>query len=186
MTRSPRDPSAAELATRLSWRFAKDGRSVVCTVVPRSGAPVLEVSNLSPVGSIKRTAVTVASMGPHSQLLPIANGRVLICHHRDGGQQVDLVTQGPGPSSVRRLLSAVQPGLRLIAARWWENGGARGAVRPTSGPDRALALAVSLGQDARSRIWELGEEGVLRLLAVTPGIFTGGNLAGRPRSAPRR
>ncbi len=174
MTRSPRDPSAAELATRLSWRFAKDGRSVVCTVVPRSGAPVLEVSNLSPVGSIKRTAVTVASMGPHSQLLPIANGRVLICHHRDGGQQVDLVTQGPGPSSVRRLLSAVQPGLRLIAARWWENGGARGAVRPTSGPDRALALAVSLGQDARSRIWELGEEGVLRLLAVTPGIFTGG------------
>jgi pimeloyl-ACP methyl ester carboxylesterase len=174
VTRFPRDPGAADLASRLSWRFAEDGRSVVCTVVPPRGAPVLEVSHLGPAGPAKRTAVTVSTLGPHSQLLPISGGQVLICHHRDGGQQVDLVTLGHGQPSVRRLLSAAQPGLRLIAPPGRESGGESGATSPSSGPERGLAFAVSHGEDARSMIWELGERGALRPVAVTPGIFTGG------------
>ncbi len=174
MTPFPRYVNAADLATRLSWRIAEDGRSVVCTVVQTSVAPALEVSNLTPTGSTRRTTVTVPSLGRHSQLLPISGGRVLICHHRDGGQQIDLVTLGHGQPSVRRLLSAAQPGLRLIVPSGREIGGGRGATSPTSGPERGLALAVSHGEDARSRIWELGEEGALHPVAVTPGIFTGG------------
>ena len=55
---------------------------------------MLEVSRLTPAGPTGRIDVAVPALGPHSQLVPISRGRILVCHHRDGGQQVDLVTVG--------------------------------------------------------------------------------------------
>jgi hypothetical protein len=119
-------------ASRLSWRFADDGRTIACTVVAPGEPPVLEVTQLAPSGPSRRTLIPVERLGPHSQLLPLSHGRVLICHHRHGGQQIDLVTtEGP---TVRRLLTTEQPGLRLIAL-----------------PDQqGAAIAISNGTDGRS------------------------------------
>src|SRR5215472_9502254 len=86
------DRLGAEVAARVSWRFSPDGRSVACTVIGPSGPPILEISRLAPTGPTSHTQVSVPSLGPHSQLLPISSGRTLVCHHRGGGQQIDLVT----------------------------------------------------------------------------------------------
>ena len=185
---TPRAPDGRqpELAARLSWRFAEDGRSVACTVVRPSGPPVLEISRLAPTGATGRTRVAVPFLGVHSQLLPISHGRVLICHHRDGGQQVDLVSLGRGAPSVRRLMTAELTGFRLIALPGGRSGvrggGLRRAFEPGMTiwkPTTALALGVSHADEGRSTIWELNQDGALRPLAVTPGIFTGGISAGR-------
>jgi pimeloyl-ACP methyl ester carboxylesterase len=171
VTSPPNEVSASELVTRLSWRFAEDGRSVACTVVRPSGPPELEISQLAPTGPTSRTPVAVPSLGPHSQLLPISQGRILVCHHRDGGQQVDLVTLGRGARSVRRLMTTELAGFRLIALPARRSAG-RGL--PILGPACTLALAVSHAEDGRSAIWELTEDGAIRPAALTPGIFTGG------------
>ena len=174
------NPGASVFATRLSWRFAGDGLTVVCTVVPASGPAVLEVSRSTPGGPTGRTSITVPYLGPHSQLLPISRGRILVCHHHDGGQQVDLVTPGRRVPSVRRLLTAELPSLRLVAMPPEPAGGLDHATKPGAGlgrrsrMDRALAVAVSTTEDARSAIWALTEDGVLRSVCTTPGIFTGG------------
>ncbi len=186
MTPLPYDGRSADAAARLSWRFSPDGRSVACTVIGPSGHPVLEISRLAPTGPTSHTQVSVPSLGPHSQLLPISCGRTLVCHHRAGGQQIDLVTVSRGRSSVRRLMTAELAGLRLIALPSARRGGPVNGLRRTlepglsspkpsgSGPASTLALAVSHAEDGRSTIWELRPNGALRALAVTPGTFTGG------------
>ena len=92
------DPTVTEPATRVSWRFAEDGHSVACTVVSPSGPPVLELWQLTPAGPTERTLIPVPSLGPHSQLVPLSPGRILVCHHRGGGQQIDLVTGAGHPT----------------------------------------------------------------------------------------
>ena len=163
--------SAPELDTRLSWRFAEDGRSVACTVIGPGRSPVLEISQLAPTGPTSHTPVAMPSLGPHSQLLPIAKRRALVCHHRDGGQQVELVTRGYGEPSVRRLMTTELAGFRLIPM----------PARPSGGPGlpgltgaETLALGVSHGEDRCSTIWRITTDGCLQPLARTPGIFTGG------------
>ena len=172
---------SADMAARLSWRFSPDGRSVACTVIGPSGPPLLEISRLAPSGPTSHTQVSVPSLGPHSQLLPISQGRTLVCHHRGGGQQIDLVTVKRGASSVHRIMTAELAGLRLIALPLAGSGGPVNGLRRTleTGlsslkPAATLALAVSHADDGRSTIWELSQDGYLRPLAVTPGIFTGG------------
>jgi pimeloyl-ACP methyl ester carboxylesterase len=160
VTRPLDNHSSLGQATRVSWRFSADGQSAVCTVVPLTGSPVLEISELGPTGPLARTTLAVPSLGLHSQLLPISQGRVLICHHHDGGQQIDLVASGDGAPSVRRLVTAQLAGLRLVPL--------------PAGPGPTLAVAVSHSADGRSTIWELREDGALIPLAITPGIFTGG------------
>ncbi len=172
---------SADVDARLSWRFSPDGRSVACTVIRPSGPPLLEISRLAPTGPTSQTQVSVPSLGPHSQLLPISHGRTLVCHHRGGGQQIDLVTVRGGASSVRRIMTAELAGLRLIALPLAGSGGPVNGLRRTVEPGlsswkpvSSLALAVSHADDGRSTIWELSQNGALRPLAVTPGIFTGG------------
>ena len=180
MTRWADDGGLTDHVRRLSWRFAEDGRSAACTVVYPGGPPLLEISRLAPTGATHRTTVAVASLGVHSQILPISAGRALVCHHRDGGQQVDVVSVARGAPLVRRLMTAELTGFRMIAL---PGGSGRGTGRglrpgpqpgsPAGRPAAALALAVS-HSGGRSTIWELNQVGALWPLAVTPGIFTGG------------
>ncbi len=179
--RPPGNRPPSEHATRVSWRFSQDGRSAVCTVVPQSGSLGLEISKLGPAGPIGRTTVDVPSLGLHSQLLPISQGRVLTCHHHDGGQHIDLVTVGRAAPPVRRLVTAQLAGFRLVpmpgGLRNQPTGRAGERHRPqlgVSGPGSTLAVVVSHGDDGQSTIWELRDDGALKPLAVTPGIFTGG------------
>ena len=91
--------------------FAEDGRSVACTVIGPGGLRCWKFHSWRPTGPTSHTRSAVPSLGPHSQLLPISQGRTLVCHHRGGGQQIDLVTVRRGASSVRRIMTAELAGL---------------------------------------------------------------------------
>ncbi len=75
---------AAGVPTRVSWRLSRSGAQAACTVTRPGRRPVLEVRDTT-----TRTLHEVPGLGPTSQLLPMDDGSVLMCHHRHGGHVVE-------------------------------------------------------------------------------------------------
>ncbi|MEZ0068312.1 pimeloyl-ACP methyl ester carboxylesterase [Streptacidiphilus sp. MAP12-20] len=167
-----RRPASAALR-RVSFTFSADGSHAACLAAEADGrwfveswrlgqaaggtggAEVCEPEPLRPGAGGRR------SESLRSQLVPLTDGRVLICRH-EGSQQELIVrgTDGQADLSAGRLHRA---GLRLL---------------PLPAPTPGAPVAVALGTDgeASTTVWLISADGVSapQPIAELPGLYGGG------------
>ncbi|WP_051943372.1 S9 family peptidase [Streptacidiphilus rugosus] len=159
-------PAPAALR-RVSFTFSADGSHAACLAAEADGRWLVESWRLGGAGSpceaeaLRPGAGGRRSESLRSQLVPLTDGRVLICRH-EGPQQELIVrgTDGQADLSAGRLQRA---GLRLL---------------PLPSPVPGAPVAVALGTDGETAttVWLISADGVSapQSVAELPGLYGGG------------
>ncbi|MFG2820327.1 alpha/beta hydrolase family protein [Kitasatospora sp. NPDC048365] len=163
--------SGTQAMRRLSFTFAADGSHAACLAAGTDGGWYVESWRLAEGGPAAptglRPAAGRAAESLRSQLVALADGRVLVCRH-DGDRHA-LVLLGPGadggPVEELALATLRLPGLRLLPIPRADGSGPGGPV------------AVALGTDTRpvTTVWLVTAE-PSEPVRVTelPGLYGGG------------
>ncbi|WP_354640023.1 alpha/beta hydrolase family protein [Kitasatospora camelliae] len=157
----------SEALRRLGFTFAADGSHAACLAAGADGVWYVESWRLPEVGPAEPTALPPSggrAESLQSQLVPLPDGRVLVCRHEG-----DLHTLVLASAAGERPLAALRlPGLRLLPLP---------GPAPASGAADGLPVAVALGTDARpaTTVWLVAPDGSEpRQIAELPGLHGGG------------
>ncbi|RKE17448.1 prolyl oligopeptidase family serine peptidase [Streptomyces sp. TLI_171] len=150
---------AATVHHRLSAAFTTDGTRLACLAAHTDGRCTAELWNLTGPAP-QRTELRAAHEAetPRTQVLPLPDGRLLLCRSTPGRH--DLRTATPGDHRTRPLGTLYHPAVRLL---------------PWPGPE-GLAALVTTDSRRRSTLRLLAGPGPdLQTLAELPGGLLGGD-----------
>lgn len=134
------------MLSRTSFRFSPGGQYAACLATADSGRVTVERWTLDPAGAPEPLPFTPT--GLQAQVLPLDDGRVLLCQPVDGGHEIR-------DSEGLLLHRLTAPGVRLV-----EHPGRH-------------AVAISTTGAPESTLW-LVDDAELTPIATVPGILGGG------------
>lgn len=147
---------------RVSYSFSLDDAHAACLATAGDGVWHVESWDLrpGPSGALAAPERPATRRPEHlsTQLLVLADGRVLVCRHESGRHEVVLLGGADGGGE-QHIATVRKPGLRLL---------------PYPGAE-GLALALGTDTTPTTTVWRVpADGGALEVLAELPGLFGGG------------
>jgi pimeloyl-ACP methyl ester carboxylesterase len=145
--------------TRVSFSFSLAGTTGACLAADEYGGWQLEAWSFNGSSPRWRSLPLRQAVMPKDQLVPLADGRILLCRNRSTSHEISLITPRADGVCEQRLEVVESRGLRLLAD-------------PAA---QFFALAIATDERGYSRIWRISPcEPHLECVGELSGLLLGG------------
>ncbi len=138
--------------SRVSFRFSPDGTHAACLAIDERDNPRLEAWSFDGASARRRLLEVPRSVEIADQLLPLDDGRMLLCRNRGTTHEIALLDPCEGIASEQVLAEVGNPGLRLLP---WHGAGSRALAIETDGEGCSTVWRVALARPGLERVTEL-------------------------------